>query len=189
MGATGIFKFRIRPESGIFDKHESNALTPDLTHDETHEAPFRVRRRRNRPSGPTIRRPTGSRRHLPSAAAIRETIESVVIAFVLAFLFRTFEAEAFVIPTGSMAPTLMGRHKDLVCPKCGYPYQVSASEEVDAGRQPEGRRVPDRGRHLPDVPLHGQWICERRRSTPRTTATASWWASSPTSSPSRSGGT
>jgi signal peptidase I len=61
--------------------------------------------------------------------AVRETVESIVIAFVLAFLFRTFEAEAFVIPTGSMAPTLMGRHKDVFCPKCGYRYQVSASEE------------------------------------------------------------
>ncbi len=61
--------------------------------------------------------------------AIRETVESIVIAFVLAFLFRTFEAEAFVIPTGSMAPTLMGRHKDVECPKCNYRYQVSASEE------------------------------------------------------------
>jgi len=71
-------------------------------------------------------------KHVPSPAAIRETIESVVVAFVLAFLFRTFEAEAFVIPTGSMAPTLMGRHKDLECPVCKYPYQVSASEEVDA---------------------------------------------------------
>jgi signal peptidase I len=70
-------------------------------------------------------------RHVPSPAAIRETIESVVVAFVLAFLFRTFEAEAFVIPTGSMAPTLMGRHKDLQCPMCGYRFQVSASEEVD----------------------------------------------------------
>jgi signal peptidase I len=70
-------------------------------------------------------------RHLPSPAAIRETIESVVIAFVLAFLFRTFEAEAFVIPTGSMAPTLMGRHKDVVCPKCGCLYQVNAHSEVD----------------------------------------------------------
>jgi signal peptidase I len=66
-----------------------------------------------------------------SAEAIREVIESVVIAFVLAFLFRTFEAEAFVIPTGSMAPTLMGRHKDLVCDECGMPFQVSASDEVD----------------------------------------------------------
>ena len=70
-------------------------------------------------------------KHVPSPAAIRETIESVVVAFVLAFLFRTFEAEAFVIPTGSMAPTLMGRHKDLECPVCGYQYQVSASDEVD----------------------------------------------------------
>ena len=70
--------------------------------------------------------------------AVRETVESIVIAFVLAFLFRTFEAEAFVIPTGSMAPTLMGRHKDVECPKCGYRYTVSASEEEseDARQQP-----------------------------------------------------
>jgi signal peptidase I len=68
--------------------------------------------------------------------AVRETIESIVIAFVLAFLFRTFEAEAFVIPTGSMAPTLMGRHKDVDCPKCGYRYQVSASEENTDNRAP-----------------------------------------------------
>ncbi|HVX11807.1 MAG TPA: signal peptidase I [Pirellulales bacterium] len=61
--------------------------------------------------------------------SLREMIESVVIAFVLAFLFRTFEAEAFVIPTGSMAPTLMGRHKDLICPNCEFPYRVSASDE------------------------------------------------------------
>lgn len=66
-----------------------------------------------------------------SPAAMREIVESVVIAFVLAFLFRTFEAEAFVIPTGSMAPTLMGRHKDLECEACGYSYRVSASAEVD----------------------------------------------------------
>ncbi|NUQ62221.1 MAG: hypothetical protein HUU20_07020 [Pirellulales bacterium] len=63
---------------------------------------------------------------------MREIVESIVIAFVLAFLFRTFEAEAFVIPTGSMAPTLMGRHKDVVCEKCGFPYQISASEEVNS---------------------------------------------------------
>ncbi|HEY2826224.1 MAG TPA: signal peptidase I, partial [Pirellulales bacterium] len=62
---------------------------------------------------------------------VRETVESVVIAFILAFMFRTFEAEAFVIPTGSMAPTLQGRHKDIVCPQCGYEYRAGASEEVE----------------------------------------------------------
>jgi signal peptidase I len=70
-----------------------------------------------------------------SAAAtqrtIRETVESIVVAFVLAFLFRTFEAEAFVIPTGSMAPTLQGRHRDLICPECKYRFRVNASSEVD----------------------------------------------------------
>lgn len=65
----------------------------------------------------------------PASHAVRETIESIVIAFVLAFLFRTFEAEAFVIPTGSMAPTLMGAHKDVDCLKCGHRFQVNASEE------------------------------------------------------------
>jgi signal peptidase I len=61
----------------------------------------------------------------------REFVESVVIAFVGALVFRTYAAEPFVIPTGSMAPTLMGRHKDLDCPMCRFPYRVSASEEVD----------------------------------------------------------
>ncbi len=78
----------------------------------------------------------------PAGGAIRETIESIVIAFILAFLFRTFEAEAFVIPTGSMAPTLMGRHKDLNCPDCDYPFQVNASEEEGGGVLVAGSRCP-----------------------------------------------
>ena len=61
----------------------------------------------------------------------REAIESVVVAIVLALLFRTFEAEAFVIPTGSMAPTLQGRHKDLKCSECGYRFRSGASKEQD----------------------------------------------------------
>lgn len=63
----------------------------------------------------------------------RETVESMVVAFVLALLFRSFEAEAFVIPTGSMANTLMGRHRDLVCETCGTSFRVGASKELDDG--------------------------------------------------------
>jgi signal peptidase I len=66
-----------------------------------------------------------------AAKSWREAVESIVIAIVLAFLFRAFEAEAFVIPTGSMAPTLQGRHKDLECPQCGFRYQTGASLEAE----------------------------------------------------------
>lgn len=59
----------------------------------------------------------------------RETIESIAVAIILALLFRGFVAEAFVIPTGSMAPALMGEHKDLFCPQCSHQYQVGASIE------------------------------------------------------------
>ncbi|TWU35317.1 Signal peptidase I [Novipirellula aureliae] len=61
--------------------------------------------------------------------AQRETVEAFVVAFILALLFRAFLAEAFVIPTGSMAPTLMGAHKDVRCDRCGMPFQVGASLE------------------------------------------------------------
>ncbi len=62
---------------------------------------------------------------------VREMTESLAVALVLAFLFKTFIAEAFVIPTGSMAPTLFGRHKDVACPQCGYHYEVGASVEMN----------------------------------------------------------
>lgn len=69
----------------------------------------------------------------PSPA--RETIESLVVAFILAFLFRTFEAEAFVIPTGSMAETLNGRHKEVDCEQCGWHYHIGASTEVTGDKE------------------------------------------------------
>ncbi len=68
----------------------------------------------------------------PKVDTLRELVESILIAFALAFLFKSFSAEAFVIPTGSMATTLMGRHKDVQCPRCGFNYQVGASAEEDA---------------------------------------------------------
>ncbi len=50
----------------------------------------------------------------------------------LAFLIWSIEAEGFVIPTGSMAPTLLGRHKEITCKECGYVYTVNAYREVDS---------------------------------------------------------
>ena len=67
----------------------------------------------------------------PKDGGIRETVEGIAIAFALAFLFKTFQAEAYVIPTGSMAPTLYGRHKEVTCPGCKLQFQVGASTELD----------------------------------------------------------
>lgn len=72
---------------------------------------------------------------------LREISESFVVAFVLAFLFRAFEAEAFVIPTGSMAPTLLGRHKECTCKQCGFFFTFGASDEID---EESGTFNPDR---------------------------------------------
>ena len=77
---------------------------------ETHSKQNETRRRSNVSSG-------------------RESVESFVFVF-LFFLVLGIEAEGFVIPTGSMAPTLMGRHKEITCPECGYVYTVNADREV-----------------------------------------------------------
>lgn len=58
---------------------------------------------------------------------VKETIESILVAFILAFIFRAFVVEAFVIPTGSMGPTLMGAHFRLTCPDCGYQFETNFS--------------------------------------------------------------
>ena len=70
------------------------------------------------------------------AARIRQTLESIVVAFILAFVFRAFVIEAFVIPTGSMAATLYGEHMTFICPDCGYEYAYGWS-----GQQRQHRRI------------------------------------------------
>ena len=71
--------------------------------------------------------------------SMREIAETVVFVVVLVLLLKAFVAEAFVIPTGSMATTLLGYHKTVICPECGYRFDVNCSKEVDVQ---EPQRVP-----------------------------------------------
>ncbi len=50
----------------------------------------------------------------PQKSALRETVESFVIAILLALVVRTFFLQAFKIPSGSMRPTLMEGDRILV---------------------------------------------------------------------------
>ena len=51
-------------------------------------------------------------------------LESAVL-FVCAIVFlRALAVEPFGVPTGSMAPTVIGNHKALACDRCGYPVKV-----------------------------------------------------------------
>src|SRR5947208_16603766 len=61
----------------------------------------------------------------------REVVETVVFVVVLVLLLKSFTAEAFVIPTGSMAETLWGYQKLVTCPQCGYEFPVNCSGEVE----------------------------------------------------------
>ncbi len=60
---------------------------------------------------------------------LRENIESIAIAIALAFAIRFFVIEAFKIPTGSMAPTLLGEHKDINCPSCGWAFYADRQSD------------------------------------------------------------
>jgi signal peptidase I len=68
---------------------------------------------------------------------VKETIESILIAFVLAFVFRAFVVEAFVIPTGSMATTLLGAHMRFTCRECGYAFDVNYAPRSSGGQEME----------------------------------------------------
>ena len=65
----------------------------------------------------------------PRPDGIRDTIESIVVAFILAFVFRAFMVEAFVIPTGSMASGLFGQHAYHRCGLCNYPFAYGLRED------------------------------------------------------------
>jgi signal peptidase I len=74
--------------------------------------------------------------------SFRETIETIVFVVVLVLMLKTFLAEAFVIPTGSMATTLLGYNSDVTCEKCGFEFPVNVTNWVDPQqRAPEPIRT------------------------------------------------
>jgi signal peptidase I len=82
----------------------------------------------------------------------REIVETIVFVVVLVLLLKSFVAEAFVIPTGSMAETLYGYQKLVKCPECGESFPVNCSSEVDPLQ--EFQRANIIGCECPNCRLH-----------------------------------
>ena len=110
---------------------------------------------------------------MPRAGVVRQTVELLVLLCLCVLLVRTFSAEAYVVPTGSMAPTLLGLHRELTCPNCG-----SCSWSGSTRRDRPARRSAR-------IAASAAWTRRRRSSA---AATACWCRSSSTISGGRSAG-
>lgn len=65
----------------------------------------------------------------------KDTFTSLAIAFILAFVIRGFVVEPFIIPTGSMAPTLVGAHVLARSPETGTTWAIGPWHYSDGGRK------------------------------------------------------
>lgn len=74
---------------------------------------------------------TPSAPHAAPKSSIRETLISIIIAFAMAFVFRGFVIEAFLIPTGSMAPTLLGAHLRWQGRSTGYSWATDTRDQIN----------------------------------------------------------
>jgi signal peptidase I len=70
----------------------------------------------------------------PRPGLARQTSEFLVVLALGILIFRTFAAEAYIVPTGSMAPTLLGDHEEIVCPRCGIRFALGFDDDGRAGR-------------------------------------------------------
>jgi signal peptidase I len=75
---------------------------------------------------------------------IKETLVAIVISFTMAFVFRGFVIEGFLIPTGSMAPTLLGKHMLIRNPDSGFEWTVGPWDYAGRGVE-EGFPLPIQG--------------------------------------------
>ena len=104
------------------------------------------------PAGNPAARPDAALGPLPTrsrggVSPVRQFVESLLCLAMAVIVFRTFQVEGYMISTGSMAPSLLGFHKHVVCPTCKYPFAFGVSYQSDADRTISGdgeeESVPD----------------------------------------------
>jgi len=70
-----------------------------------------------------------------TACPMRQGVEAVVMLLILLALVVTWQVEWFIVPTGSMADALVGKHRDMTCSECGKPFACGADEPAISGKR------------------------------------------------------
>src|SRR5436305_367734 len=86
------------------------------------------------PEAPNTKHPTPLRHATP----VRVLLVVMVVFVGLFLVLRTIAVEPFGVPTGSMAPALIGHHRDGPCPRCGYNVRVGRPTAGDVNRHYAG---------------------------------------------------
>ncbi len=86
--------------------------------------------------------------------ALRQLTDALVCLMVAVVLLRSFHLEGYMISTGSMASTLLGYHKRVVCPECEHHFAVGVQpDELDL-EDPIEYESPQ-PRHMPHAVVPG----------------------------------
>ena len=94
---------------------------------------------------PDVAAPCADEEHSTSGLSLQivDSIQIILTALMLAFMLRAFFIEAFIIPTGSMAPGLLGRHAVQVCPNCGLQFDYGPAGSLDGFTPPNQTFCPN----------------------------------------------
>jgi signal peptidase I len=64
--------------------------------------------------------------------ALRRFFDTTLLFLCVLLILRAVGAEPYGVPTGSMAPTVLGNHRSVVCPRCGYTVHVGSGSDSAA---------------------------------------------------------
>lgn len=104
-----------------------------------------------------------STRSLRPRRRLRRAIESGVCLLIAALLIGAWHVERFEVPSGSMAPTLLGRHRRLKCRDCGHEFDCGADEDAMDGKRAVCPNCGYAGQELASAPaLRGDRVLAHR---------------------------
>ncbi len=88
---------------------------------------------------------------------------SALVGVGVFFGVRAVGFDALIQPTGSMAEAVLGDHKEVVCPSCGYRFPIDCSDQVDPMK---AQHIWVSGCTCPNCRSHIQFTSSARPAAP-----------------------